>query len=46
MPQSCFWVMLATLAVSLGWLHTVVLGIKRRRETPVLGVTVGSATTS
>jgi len=45
-PQSCFWVMLATLAVSLGWLHTVVLGMKRRRETPVLGVTARSATTS
>jgi NNP family nitrate/nitrite transporter-like MFS transporter len=45
-PQSCFWVMLAALAVSLGWLHTVVLGIKRRRETPVLGITAESATSS
>jgi NNP family nitrate/nitrite transporter-like MFS transporter len=46
MPQSCFWVMLATLAVSLGWLHTVVLTIKRRRETPVLGITAESVTSS
>ena len=45
-PQSCFWVMLATLACSLGWLHTVVLGLKRRRETPILGVTSGRAATS
>ncbi|HEX7507011.1 MAG TPA: nitrate/nitrite transporter [Polyangia bacterium] len=45
-PQSCFWVMLATLVGSLGWLHTVVLGLRRRRETPVLGVTAQSATTS
>lgn len=45
-PQSCFWVMLATLVGSLGWLHTVVLGLRRRRETPVLGVTARSATTS
>ena len=45
-PQSCFWVMLGTLAISLVWLHTVVLGIKRRRETPVLGVATASLSSS
>ena len=45
-PQSCFWVMLGTLAVSLVWLHTVVLGIKRHRSTPVLGVTAESLSSS
>ena len=29
-PESCFWVMLALIAVSLVWLHAIVSGMRRR----------------
>jgi NNP family nitrate/nitrite transporter-like MFS transporter len=28
-PESCFWVMLALILWSFGWLHRVVLGMRR-----------------